>query len=334
MSRRVAIAVRWGAGAWCAAVHAVAAAAPWTAETPVPRGLAGHAAAVHEGRLIVAGGSYWSGETKRIENAVHRRALRGADAGRWETLTPLPAGFAHSASAVGAGALWLAGGTTDAIQRLDLATGAARQIGALPERRTYAGAAFAAGAVWIVGGTPTDTDFSAARATMLRIDAGTGTVTPAPAGPAWINPVVLTLGDELHVLPGSLWSAERRRLEAPRETWIFSLSARQWTQRPLAADLPRGLSGVALDRHRAVLVGGVRPDQTGADGGPAPISREVWLYDGRTGALQPQPPLPAPRLAAALAGAAGDVWLSGGEDRARGRTDTVWRWTPPAEGTP
>ncbi len=330
MSRPVAIASRWGAGAWCAALHAVAAAAPWTAETPLPRGLAGHAAAVHEGRLIVAGGSHWSGETKRIENAVYRRTLRGAEAGRWETLPPLPAGFAHSASATGAGALWLAGGATDAIQRLDLATGAARRIGALPERRTYAGAAFAAGAVWVVGGTPVDTDFSAALATMVRIDAGTGAVTPAAAGPAWINPVVLALGDELHVLPGSRWSAERRRLEAPRETWIYSLSGSQWTQRPLAAPLPRGLSGVALDRYRALLVGGVPADNAGA----GPIARDVWLYDGRTGVLQPQPPLPAPRLAAALVHEGREVWLVGGEERSRGRADTVWRWTPPAEGAP
>ena len=141
---------------------------------------------------------------------------------------------------------------------------------------------------------------------------------------------MLTLNGELHVLPGGTWSAEKQRLEAPAEVAIFSPRTGRWTRRALPTPLPRGLSGTALDAHRAVLAGGVERRDTGSA-----IGSGVWLYDARDGGLTPQGTLPGPRLAAAMLTAdRGAVLLLGGEDGPRRRVATVWRRAGETGGEP
>lgn len=310
-----------------AQLPAVGGAPVWTVETPLPRAVAGHAAALHAAALMVVGGSYWSADEKQIDDTVQR--ADPAPGRGWTALARIPDGFAHGGWAGAGDALWLAGGIgrggpSRAVRRIDLATGGVHAVATLPEPRVYGGAALLDGALWLVGGTADEQDLSRARPTLWRIDLATQTLRALPdAGPAVINPLVLSLGGELHVLPGGVWSAANRRLEPPAEVWIFSPRSERWTRRPLPVALPRGLSGAALDAHRALLAGGFATvGTTGA------IDARTWIYDARDSSLAPRPPLPAPRLAPAMMpdGHGGAVLL-GGEDRPRGRAATVWHWS-------
>ena len=298
----------------------------WTVETPLPRPVAGHAAARHSGSLILAGGSYWADNEKLIDDTIRRSDPTRGDG--WQTLAHLPEGFAHGGWASDADALWLAGGfdrhgPSGAVRRLDLATGHVQAVATLPAPRAYCGAALLAGALWIVGGTPDAADFSRTRATLWRVDLASHSLRVLPdPGPALINPLVLSLHGELHVLPGGQWSADESRLEAPTEIWIFSPRTERWTRRALAVSLPRGLAGAALDADRALLAGGFSPNN-----GSGTIEARTWIYDARDNRLVPQPALPAPRIAAAMvATGQGEVRVLGGEDAPRSRVATVWRW--------
>jgi hypothetical protein len=252
----------------------------------------------------------------------------------WETVAHISDGFAHGGWASDGTNLWLAGGLDEhgpsrAVRRIDLTNGRVETVVQLPEPRAYCAAVVLAGALWVLGGTSDETDFSRTRGTVWRIDLATRAVRALPEpGPKSINPLVLPLGGDLHVLPGGVWSATTKRLEAPTEAWIFSPQRETWLRRSLPLSLPRGLSGAVLDRDQALLAGGAE-----RHGEITTLSTGVWHYDARTGALVPQPALPAPRLAAAMISSEKhDVWLLGGEDAPRSRVATVWRWRAESGG--
>lgn len=310
-----------------AALSAGMATGAWTELAPLPRGLAGHGAGASAGELWIAGGSYWEGDAKRIATTVYRRR---PDTAVWEASAEITGGFAHGGTAADARALWLAAGLgasgpLDVVRRVDLVTGSVRDFARLPEPRANCGAALFDGALWIVGGTPVDGDFTRTSSAVWRIDLASGGVRAGPVGPAWINPVVLACGDALHVLPGSEWSPEQKRLVAPSEVWVLPAPSAAWKRRPLPLALPRGLNGIALDGRHALLAGGVEPGD-----GATRISRNAWLYDSADGTFTPAPPLPAPRLAAAMIRDAERVLLLGGEDQPRGRSAVVWQLPLPA----
>ncbi len=300
------------------------ASTAWLDEGDLPQAVAGQASAGREGMLWMVGGSRWEGAHKRIDGTVLRRLLGSA---MWSQMGSIPGGFAHGGWACEGQALWLAGGldaagASRAVWRIDLAIGAVERVGSLGSARAYCGAAVLAGSLWVIGGTPVDGDFARTSASVWRIDLETRAIEELSApGPALINPVVIPLRGELHVLPGSEWSTEGAHLRAPAESWIFSPAVGIWRQRSLKEALPRGLMGVALDENRALLAGGV--DRRGAE---AVLSAAVWIYDARDGSLAAQAALPAPRLAGAMARVGADILLLGGEDGPRKRAATIWRW--------
>lgn len=303
-----------------------AAAAPvWTVDTPLPRAVAGHAAAMHAGALLVVGGSYWSADQKQIDDTVLRHDP--AHGRGWTTLARIPGGFAHGGWSADANGLWLAGGfehsgPSRAVRHVTLSTGHMQTVATLPEPRAYCGAALLDGELWIVGGSADEKDFARAVPTLWRLDLASRSLRVLPdAGPAMINPLVLSLHGELHVLPGGVWSSAQRRLTAPNEVWIFSPRTERWTRRALTPPLPRGLAGAALDGERALLAGGFSNDP-----GPGAIDARAWIYDARDSRLVPAPALPGPRIAAAMiANGRGDLLVLGGEDAPRSRVATVWR---------
>ncbi len=307
--------------ALCALRLAAAGAPGWAHVSDLPRGVAGHAAAIDDrGEWWILGGTYWEAGAKHLESAIARRPAEGS----WTRAGTLAAGFAYGAAAHAEDALWLAGGAaadgaSRAIHRLDLRTGAVRAPGTLPEPRLLAGGAMHEGRLWVVGGTARDGDFTGLPTTVLRVDPATGQtgrlVTPLPG---LVSPLVLVFGRELHVLPGSQWSAERKRLEATDRVWIYSAADERWRERRLARPLPRSLAGIALDARRALLVGGV-------DHATGSIVRSAWIYHVATGELAPLPDLPAPRLAPAVLADRSHVFVLGGEDAPRQRARAIWR---------
>jgi hypothetical protein len=298
-------------------------AASWDTGKPLPHPIAGHAALIDRESVVwVAGGSVWRGEEIKIVAAIWRLG----EGGYWQDVGSIVGGYAHGAAVAVDGAWWLIGGLegsgpSRAIRRIDLPEIRSVVVGHLPEPRVDCGAAELAREIWLIGGTARDGDFAGASTAVFRIDPARGAVSAAAvAGPAVINPLVLAFGDDLHVLPGSVWSPEHQRLEAPASVWIYSRTRERWDTRLIGINLPRGLIGVRLDERRAWVGGGV---ESGANG--TKILAASWIYDSRASSFTPAPAMPAPRLAAAALFDRGHVYVLGGEDRPRGRADTVWR---------
>ena len=289
--------------------------------------MAGHAMTTAAGgTLWTAGGSFWGGETKYIGDTVLRLA---AGTNVWDIVCTLEGGFAHGGSVAQGSEWWLAGGfdsrgPSSTIRSLDLTRGHVRRLTDLPEPRAYCGAALLENDLWIVGGTVRDGDYSNLPATAFRVDTRTGEIRRLD-GPAIVNPLVLVFKGEIHVLPGSIWSDERKRLESPADVWIYRLAVERWIRIPFPHALPRGLSGVAIDVRRAFLAGGVAVQAP-----VGKIERRTWFYDAVDGSLAPGPALPEPRLASAVTTDGATICLSGGEDKPRGRTGTVWQLPVPA----
>lgn len=303
------------------------AAESWSELPPLSRAVAGHAAAMTPRGLWVAGGSTWDGSRKLIASEVQFRA-HGEKA--WRTLASFPDGYAHGASAADDEALWLVGGLgtsglLKAIQRVDLVTGRVETVAELPEPLLYSGAALKAGSLYVVGGTKTDGDFAQASSAWWRFDVQTRTLHRQPTpGPAWINPVVLGLGGDLHVLPGGAWSAERKRLEAPTSAWIFRTGSGTWEQRRFPLEVPRGLMAVPLDEGQAWVAGGIVQRD-----GTAAFSDAAWIYEAAAGAWLPTARLPVPLLAGAMTRDQRRLLLLGGEDGPRRRSARVWQLSLP-----
>ncbi|MEY2879636.1 MAG: hypothetical protein RLZZ15_2016 [Verrucomicrobiota bacterium] len=292
---------------------------------PLARAVGGPAAAIVRGEIWVAGGTYWDKGVKHIDTAVRRRATAGTE---WRMAGAVPGGFAHGGWAATDDALWLAGGVTQTgpsrtIWRIDFATGSVAKFAELPEARAHGGAAIFDGALWVVGGTSVDGDFAQTSGAVWRVDLRSGAVTAAPAGPALVTPLVLALGDGLHVFPGGVWNAATQRLDAPPVRHVFPRKTSRWETHPLAGPLPRGLTGVALDERRAWLCGGAE-----FLGGETAITGGTWVFDAATGVIAAGAPLPAPRYAAAILRDGAALLVLGGEDRPRERAATVWRIQP------
>lgn len=121
----------------------------------------------------------------------------------------------YGAAAVAGGYLWVVGGVTgtsegstaetDAVQKLDLATGTATVVAHLPAPMGHAAAVTVGGQVFVLGGrsgsTPSDT--------IWRIDPSTGTPTPAGHLPQALSDAgAVVIGDSAYLVGGEVSGPE------------------------------------------------------------------------------------------------------------------------------
>jgi N-acetylneuraminic acid mutarotase len=171
---------------------------------PLPR--AGTMAASDGRRLLVAGGTYWEGDTKRWSD---RADWYDPIANRWSPAPSLPAARGDAACAVlgSDAAVYLLGGgehgstTADALR---LAGGAWRDAPEwrLPAPRLYPVATVMDGRVWVVGGLPASGDYANASATVWS-SSGQGWRAHAEVpGPRRAHFALAALNGRLHLFGG------------------------------------------------------------------------------------------------------------------------------------
>ncbi len=146
----------------CSAEAATNGPLHWSKSTAMPEPRSDYAAGVVAGKLIVAGGTYWTGSKgnwikKQFSASTH--AFDPASA-TWEKLPDLPVPLACAASAVAGGKLFVVGGFTGtAVSRktyvLEFVKGkfAWKEFGDFPFDRVYPRAASIGGLLYLVGGT-------------------------------------------------------------------------------------------------------------------------------------------------------------------------------------
>ena len=141
----------------------------WTKSTPLPEPRAGYAAGVLDGKLVIAGGTYWEGKKGHWTKKIFSASTHAFDptSQKWERLPDAPIPFGYAAFTVVKNRLYVLGGYTG--------TEASRKIftlerqghkyvwkvfGKLPETRLFGWATDIGSSIYLLGGVrqfePTD----------------------------------------------------------------------------------------------------------------------------------------------------------------------------------
>lgn len=222
---------------------------------PLPR--AGCAAGILDGKLVVAGGTYWQDGRKIWSDRVD---CFDPIANRWEPAAPMPQVQGDAASAAFGGALYVFGGGVDGpavASAWSFRRGSWSPLPqmALPEPRRSAGAAVLDGRIYVLGGfAGTWTEFFPAASTFWAIEAGGSwrTLAPVPA-PARFGSAVAAVGDRIFVAGGC--TPENGGVRNLDEILSYDPHIDRWS---VAGRLPaacRAASGAAVG-DRLVVIGG------------------------------------------------------------------------------
>lgn len=229
----------------------------WSERAAMPQPRAGCAAGVIDGRLVVAGGTYWRDGEKGWSERVD---AFDPVANGWESLPPLPRPCGDMASAVVADALFVFGGgaagpTQASTWMLRGGTWSEVQAMLLPAPRRYAMAAVLQGRVFLLGGIEgAVTDFATARPTVWSAEPGKAWESRAAMpGPVRFGAAVAGVGDRILVAGGC--TPENGSVRNLDEILAYDPASDRWSvvgRLPLPA---RGASPV-VDGNRMVTFGG------------------------------------------------------------------------------
>lgn len=305
----------------CAVLSLNAGAAPvWERRAPLPVGNGGFVAAAIEGRIVLAGGTTWQGETKRWLDEIW---TYDPAADTWRPAGRLPGPLAYPASGYDGSRLWWIGGSGggSALPGLWRLGGEMRpeRVAPIAAGRVYAAGGVVEGRLLVVGGTDDQAALDRVNSSLCAIDLATGTVTDLPAYPeaSLTTPAAVTVGGRLFVFGGARWDATAKTVVNHAAAHVYDVAAGRWLPLPPLPHPGRGLAAVALDARRILLAGGYRNDAV-------EFVADAYVFDVERGTYAPAPPLP---YAAMVTLVRDGEWLYclGGEDRKRHRTDAVFR---------
>ena len=298
--------------------HAVAAPSPveaplWQALASLPHGLAGFAHGVIASHPVVAGGTRWENDTKLTLTDLLRY---DPAANTWTREPALPRPFAFGPFGVYGGQLVLLGGDDGELTRSDGLAGANGR--ALPDPVAYAGSSLHDGKLYVLGGTADLRVLARTTDRFFRIDLATGESESLPLFPGGlaIHVALVAIGDNLLAFTGGRWDASAQRLANTDEAWRYSPAHRTWTSLAPYPFPVRGLAACALDGRYVLLAGGYKDDG---------LTNECFLYDATENRYSPLPPLATAAMLVGLIKAGDFIYAAGGEDRAKHRSDAVYR---------
>lgn len=323
----------------CRTESAEALSLRWSRLPDLPQALGGQMAGVHNGVLLVAGGSYfetppWAGGLKLWVDTVY--VLTAPDA-FWQTFH-LPVSMGYAASASAPEGLFLLGGGDSAANRREVlrlrwngSSVDAEPVAPLPVPLANGGAGYLRGKAYVVGGqeSPTAATASAALYSLevAQPDSTWRREAPLP-GSGRILPAVAVVGDHLYVASGASLrpdSAGKPARTYLRDAWRFHPDT-GWEPLP---KLPRAT--VAASAHglgsRFLVFGGddgryaAQPDLRERHPG---FPRDVLAFDTQSLAWQVLPEMPAGLVTTTATLWQGQVIIPGGEDRPAHRSAAVY----------
>lgn len=297
-----------------------ALAADWERLPAMPEPNGGFICGVADGAIVVAGGTNWRDEQKRWLDRVWRfEPARN----RWSEAPPLPRPAAYAAVAQGADAVIFFGGSdgTDTLTQVVQLGGdlVARPKSTVPEHTVYGGAAIAGGSLYVLGGAASAEALHTLTNRFFAIDLADGRTRQlaAPPGNLRMLPLVVAVGDHVLAFTGAGFDETTRQVVNTDAAQSFSLKTGRWTPcRPYPLAI-RGLAGCVLDDRHILLAGGY-------DSGAKGFTTAAFVYDVQEDCYRPVTPLPYPAMPV-LVRAGDQVYCLGGEDKARHRTDAVFR---------
>jgi N-acetylneuraminic acid mutarotase len=255
----------------------------WTKSTPFPESRAGYAAGVLDGKLVIAGGTYWEGSKGHWVKKQFSASTHAFDpiTQVWEELPDLPTPLGYAASVVVVNKLFVLGGYTGTevsrkIYALAKTPGgyAWTDFGALPVDRLFAGAVSVGRRIYLLGGVtqfepldPAGTCCTSKTATnsFMVLDTthpekGWSQLAPLPDPRRW-GFSTATDGKSIWMFGGT----SRPRLQDPStnyNTLVFryDIAKVRWeAMKPLPEDNPNvGTPSPVLVKDKIILITGIK----------------------------------------------------------------------------
>ncbi len=292
----------------------------WESVAPLPIGLAGFAVGTIGTNVMVAGGTQWIGKSKVTLATV---AVYNPRTNHWEDQPSWARPFAFGPFAAWQARLVAWGGSDGNSTRSDRADQTTNEI-ILPHPVAYAGSALLDNRLYILGGTPDLSTVARATAQFQAIDLASKSIislSKFPGGPC-IHVALAAAGGHVWAFTGGRWDANQRRLINVKEAWSYNPTAHIWRALTSAPCSARGVGALALDERYILLAGGHRD----MPGGPRVIS-SCFVYDTIRDTYHIVPDLPIGVMLAGLVRLENEVYVLGGEDSPRHRSDRVFRAT-------
>jgi N-acetylneuraminic acid mutarotase len=273
----------------------------WTQSASFPEPRAGYAAGVLDGKLVIAGGTYWQGVKDHWTKKLYSASTHAFDPAsqRWEKLPDLPIPLGYPAAAVVGNKLYVLGGYTGSAVNQKIFT--LQKIGSrytwsvlgnMSSQRIFASAVSVGKTIYLVGGTtafePVDAvgtccTTNTVTSTLLAFD----TDHPArswqqlssyPAKARWL-PAVTSDGKSIWLFGGIFKAEPRASVTKFDEVLRYDLSQGKWY---VMAPLPKGvadlqsLTSLAIEDRILLFTG----------------QRNVWQVDLHTQQYAETTPMP------------------------------------------
>ncbi len=329
---------------------AVGPAFRWTAGTPMPMPLGGHAAALVDGLVLVAGGTTWQNGQKRW-----LREVRTYDpaAGRWQLVGELPEPVAYAVRIGARGSLYLLGGSdgrrgSAGCSRLRLSHGrlSTERLPDLPAPRVYAAGDAVGDHLYVVGGCPDPDHLEGATATLFALDlnhpdSGWRVLAPLPGRPRVVFAAAACAGG-LCVF-GGCHLDEQGAVANLADAYRYLPESGRWERLPDLPQANRGLTAIGASAGqdprdqpaggripRVLLFGGFTATAAECQGKGDDFGfvARILRIEPASGAYQEFGELPRATCDAVPVRVGQRVLLFGGEPAKRQRGDWVWIGDP------
>ena len=291
--------------------------AEWEPLAALPEPNGGFATGFVDGRLIVAGGTNWKGDTKHWLDVIWSY---DPAANRWSVVGKLPQPCAYAASGVIDGRLIIASGSDGQTALKDVisldGTGKSQKLGEMPAGRIYSAATVLNNELLIAGGATDPAELKTLTTTMFRLSIKGSRVVlfdePPVAREGFGIASAAAAGERAFVFGGARYHAATQ-VRNLRTIQVLNATEPK-AQLPVAT---RGLSAVALSEQHIYVAGGYGSDEQG-------FSDQAWIFLATTGKLTPAKGLP---IRGMVHFASDGEWLYclGGEDQKKHRSDRMWR---------
>ena len=227
-----------------------------------------------EGKLVIAGGSYWQDNEKHWSD---RTDYFDPARNEWRRGAPMPDVLSDAACVTFKGSLYTFGGGqhgTIIRETWELSENRWRRLphAKIPAPRLYAAAALVGSFIYVTGGLSKADDYRSATNTVWRWNplstAGWEEIAPMPGDPR-VSHAVVGLGGKLYVFGGvTMEGATLRNLD---DAYVYAPADRKWTTLPKLPMARRAFWATAV-HGRILLFGGYTTD----------FSPDVFEFDPKT----------------------------------------------------
>lgn len=300
----------------------------WTQgkDLPLPKG--GYASGILDGKLVLAGGTYWKDNQKLwLDEVVAYDPSRDT----WEKLPPLPRLLAYGASATFQETFYVLGGAGPekpdrAGYRLEKQAGKYgwSEFTPLPADRCYAKAVVAGDRLYLIAGSENANDLSTATRSLLSVGLSEKhpqwkTLAPIPGEGRAIHAVAACKGS-IFVFGGCY--SDGQGIHNLASAYRYDPSSDRWTRLKDAPAPVRAWSASSPDDRIIFLFAGFASPTPSDPSIPqaGQFERRVYRYDTVSDEYQEVAPLPHAVADIAFHYLRGAFYGSGGEPRGRART--------------